>query len=186
MIRRPRGDDQLEQLLRANRPQPRDQFVTSMLGRLDTRRRGLRPQRITARILVAAAVTALALGAAVAAGGTHTVATSITGLINVAKHGVNTPSQPTSTVSSNGSNNGNGNGNNGNGNGIDNAGNGHNGNNGNGAGDNQYSVTICHHTGSSKNPWIELTLSPQGAANHLKNHPEDFIVTPSTPCPPTG
>jgi hypothetical protein len=174
-----RNDEQLERLLRANRPQPREEFVTTMLQRLDSTRRRLRrpPQRLTARIVAAGALTALVLAAAAAAGGAHTVATSVSGLVNVAQQGLNSSNQPISTVASSNSSHQDKNDSNGkddNGNGDDQG----------SAGDQQYAVTICHHTGSATNPWVELTLSPQGAANHLAHHPDDFIVTSTTPCPP--
>jgi hypothetical protein len=61
-------------------------------------------------------------------------------------------------------------------------------------------VTICHRTGSATNPYVAITVSKAGAANHLKNHdgtlnwpaapykPKvltvggDFIADPATGC----
>ncbi|HJQ48890.1 MAG TPA: hypothetical protein VJ838_00030 [Gaiellaceae bacterium] len=152
-------EDEVERLLRANRAEPRDEFVTSLLERLETRQRRFRPQRIGGRVLVAVAVTALAVGAGVAAGAPHVAGTSISNLVHVGQpHG--------------------------------NAGQGQNGSdikNSPSAGDHQYAVELCHHTHSTTNPWVDLFLSPQGAANHLKHHPMDFIVgAPGNPttCPP--
>jgi hypothetical protein len=174
-----RNADPLEQLLRANRPRPREEFVAMWLDRVGGQRGRLRPQRLTARIVAAVVLTGLVLAAAAAAGGAHTVSASVSGLVSVTKRGVNGSSQPISTSANNNGTSQDKNDTNGkddNGNGDDNG----------SAGDRQYAVTICHHTGSATNPWVELTLSPQGAANHLAHHPDDFIVTTTTPCPPTG
>jgi hypothetical protein len=82
-----RPEDEVERLLRANRPEPRDEFVDSMLARLETKRQGPR-QRLSPRVLAAGAVTALALGAGVAAGAVHVASTSISNLGNVAGSGI--------------------------------------------------------------------------------------------------
>ena len=248
-----RRRDPLENLLRASRPEPRSEFAASVLARLEGERARFRLAGLRRRVLIAGFVTALAAGAAIAAGATTTLASSVNGLVQVAAQGAN------GNGNGNGGGNGNGNGggttvtttaqtttaaatavttttdtpkggapvgptgnaqNNksgdetspscppgqndgaqpgvcvpncsGNGNCGDNQGNG-NGSNDNGfgtgngcgesPGDHQYAVTICHHTGSDTNPWVELTLSPEGAANHLANHPEDFIVGVPDNCP---
>lgn len=171
-----RREDEIERLLRTKRGEPRPEFVASLLERLQTQQPRFRPQRVGRRILVAAAVTALAVGAGAAAGATHVAGTSISNLVHVAQSGINGPSQ---TSNSNGSAHQDKNGSNGkedNGNGDDNP---------PSAGEHQYAVAICHHTHSATNPWVELFLSPQGAANHLKHHPDDFLVDSTHPCPPT-
>jgi hypothetical protein len=76
-----RREDEIEQLLRANRAEPRDEYVNSVLGRLETQRPRFRPRRSGRRILVATAVTALAASAAIAAGGAHVAGTSISNLV---------------------------------------------------------------------------------------------------------
>lgn len=61
-------------------------------------------------------------------------------------------------------------------------------------------VTICHRTGSATNPYVAITVSKAGAANHLKNHDGtlnwkaapykagvlqvggDFVASPVTGC----
>lgn len=158
---KPHREDEIERLLRVNRAEPRDEFTTSLLERLETRERRFRPQRLGRRIAVAAAVTALAAGAGVAAGATNVAGTSISNLVHVGNNNSNQPA---------------------NGNGNARVGNGQNS-----AGDQQYTVEICHHTHSATNPWIDLFLSPQGAANHLQHHPLDYAVgAPGNPttCPP--
>lgn len=47
---------------------------------------------------------------------------------------------------------------------------------------NQFTVTICHATGSRTSSYVQLTLSALGAAQHLLYHPGDFILT-SGSCP---
>jgi hypothetical protein len=165
-------EDEIERLLRANRPEPRDEFVNSLLGPLETKPQRFRPQRPGRRILLATAVTVLAASAAIAAGGAHVAGTSISNLVRVAQSGVSSANH---TPNNNGNAHQDKNGSNGkddNGNGDDSA------------GDHQYAVEVCHHTGSTTNPWVPLFLSPQGAANHLKNHPDDFLVDSTHPCPP--
>ena len=45
-------------------------------------------------------------------------------------------------------------------------------------------VTICHHTGSQTNPWVEITVSENALPAHLGHHDGDFVVGPNAPCPP--
>jgi hypothetical protein len=156
---KPHREDEVERFLRANRAEPRDEFVASMLERLQTKRRSGRPQRLGRRVAVAAAVTALAVGAGVAAGGIHTVGTSVSNLAHVGDSGIN------------GSN----------------ADNGNDGGGSNWGGNSETSIPVCHHTSSDTHPWNELFLPPDGAANHLQHHPMDYIVGgPGNPaiCPP--
>jgi hypothetical protein len=151
-----RPEDEIEGFLRAHRAEPRDEFVASMLERLETKRRGLRPQRLGRRVAVAAAVTALAAGAGVAAGAIHTAGTSISNLAHVGDSGIHGPNAD-------------------------------NGDGGNWGANNETSIPVCHHASSATHPWNELFLPPDGAANHLAHHPQDYIVggpgNPTT-CPP--
>jgi hypothetical protein len=168
-------EDEIERLLRANRAEPREEFVASLLQRLETQQRRVRPQHLGRRIAVAAAVTAIAAGAGIAAGGVHAARTSISGLVHVAQSGVSGANHPSN-------NNGNAHQDKNGSSGKDD-----NGNGDDSAGDHQYAVEVCHHTGSTTNPWVPLFLSPQGAANHVKHHPPDYIVgAPGNPttCPP--
>jgi hypothetical protein len=112
----------------------------------------------------------------VAAGATHVAGTSISNLVQVGQSGVHGANHPS-----------NGNGNNSQQNTNSNNGNADDNNSRSSAGDHQYAVELCHHTSSATNPWVDLFLSPQGAANHLKHHPLDYIVgAPGNPttCPP--
>jgi len=172
-----RREDEIERLLRANRAEPRDEFVASLLGRLETKRHRTRPQRLGRRILVAGAVTVLAASAGIAAGGVHVAGTSISNLVHVAQSGVNGANHTLNGDSAHQDKNGN-NGKDDNGNGDDNP---------QSAGEHQYAVAICHHTHSATNPWVELFLPPPAVAAHLKHHPGDYIVgAPGNPttCPP--
>jgi hypothetical protein len=154
-----RREDEIERLLRANRAEPRDVFVDSVLGGLETQRPRFRPRRI----LVAAAVTALAGGAASAAGGAHVAGTSISSLVRAAQAGVTGANHTANGRSA------------------------HHDNGVQSAGEHQYSVEICHRTHSATNRWVALFLPPPAAGAHLKNHSGDYVVgasgSPST-CPP--
>jgi hypothetical protein len=43
-------------------------------------------------------------------------------------------------------------------------------------------ITICHATGSSKNPYVMITISINGLNGH-GNHPRDIIPAPAGGCP---
>jgi hypothetical protein len=195
--------DPIETLLQANRPEPRSDFAVATIARLTAERRRVRTSSLRSRVLVAGLVTAVAAGAAVAAGGASTVSNSVTSLVDVAKQTVNgngngngnggqksaptttstqtttttapttttvvtTSTQTTTTTNGQSTNDPNGNG----------------GGQGDSPGDHQYAVPVCHHTGSSTNPWIVINVSPQGAANHVVHDAPDFIIDATHPCPP--
>jgi hypothetical protein len=42
-------------------------------------------------------------------------------------------------------------------------------------------VTVCHHTHSKKNPWVEIRISRNALKAHLRHG--DFIVDDQHPCP---
>jgi len=44
-------------------------------------------------------------------------------------------------------------------------------------------VTICHMTGSSSNPYVELTINMNGAEDGHANHKGDIIPAPAEGCP---
>jgi hypothetical protein len=84
--------DPVDGLLRDNRRQPRDEYVASMLARLEAERgRLFRPRALGRRVLLAAVVTVLAFGAAVAAGGVQSASSGFTVLVDVAKKSVSSP-----------------------------------------------------------------------------------------------
>jgi hypothetical protein len=162
-----RPQDPIETLLSEHRPEPREAFLRSLLEQVGqaprARTAGIRPRPAAVRLLAAAALTVLALVAATAAAGgvgaaSHGIASVATGHAFGLDSNKNTsPAQSTNTLQAN-----------------DNA--------KKDPGQNQYSVTICHATGSKTNPYVQLTLSPQGAANHLAHHPGDFLAPPEG-CP---
>jgi uncharacterized surface protein with fasciclin (FAS1) repeats len=43
-------------------------------------------------------------------------------------------------------------------------------------------ITICHHTGSEKNPYVEITIDINGLHGH-ENHSGDIIPAPAGGCP---
>ncbi len=50
-------------------------------------------------------------------------------------------------------------------------------------GENTAMVTICHKTGSAKNPYVQITLSSNGAQNGHAKHAGDIIPAPKGGCP---
>jgi hypothetical protein len=46
----------------------------------------------------------------------------------------------------------------------------------------QYKITVCHKTHSKKHPWVQISVGSASWTAHKKHG--DFLVTPSTPCPP--
>jgi hypothetical protein len=166
--KRPR-EDETERLLRASRAEPRDEFVISLLERLDVQQQRFRPQRLGRRALVAAAVTALAIGVGVAAGATQVAGTSISNLVHVGQSGVHTKQAPDRNSK------------------IQKDERGASDTSSSSAADQQYTIEVCHHTNSRTHPWVDLFLSPQGAHYHLTHHPLDYLVgAPGNPttCPP--
>jgi hypothetical protein len=94
--------DSVDRLLRESRPQPRDEYLATMLARLESERRRLfRPRTLGRRVLLAAVVTALAFGAAVAAGGVQSASSGLTGLVNVAKKSIGSPATSSGHESNN-------------------------------------------------------------------------------------
>src|SRR5215207_1793284 len=57
--------------------------------------------------------------------------------------------------------------------------------NGQDDGDNGEMVTICHKTGSVNNPYVEITVSVNGATHGHAKHAGDLIPAPEGGCPTT-
>ncbi len=99
-MRRPWKNDEpspIEEILRENRPEPRDEFSAELLERLES----FRPRRrrlsgpAPGRALAAVALTVVALvGATVAAGGPSQASHSLVGFVNVGDHTKNHPGDP--------------------------------------------------------------------------------------------
>jgi hypothetical protein len=245
-----RRRDPIEAILWANRPEPDKGFAALVLAKLERQETRSNAVAFRRRVLAVGLVTALAAAGAVAAGGASAVSSSISGLVQVADHGVNgnpqgngqqaatttadtttatatttpavstpdstttaatttaatttastttattttttttstaaatTPTPTTTSTAANQSNGGPATPTN-TGTVVNNGSTSNSGEQGESPGDRQYAVTVCHHTDSATNPWVELTVSQQGAANLVAHDPPDFIVGPGSPCPPT-
>jgi hypothetical protein len=175
-----RPSDPIEQLLESERPEPRAEFARSLLARLENRSKvgfSLRARPAGTRLFAATGLTALALvGATAAAGGVGAASHGIVSIANVS-HTFDVHSSKNDSKT-NGkddeSKDEKGNKNDGDNDGDD--------NDHEGSGDHQYKVKICHKTHSEEHPYVELTLSPQGAAEHLAHHHGDFLA-PAGGCP---
>jgi hypothetical protein len=152
---------ELESDLRAARPEPRSDLMRQLVGRVESTRVPFRRSRV--RLALAGALTSGALVAFALAGGfsyTATAASAVAHATGISK-----------AHSSNAGGNGNGGGNSANSNANSNA----------NSSANQYQekVVICHRPPGNPENAQTLTLSPQGAANHLAHHPDDTLG----PCP---
>src|ERR1051325_10202117 len=47
-------------------------------------------------------------------------------------------------------------------------------------------ITICHKTGSTKHPYVEITISSNAAQNGHAKHQGDIIPAPKNGCPSTA
>jgi hypothetical protein len=175
-------DRSIEQLLRANRPKPRDEFAASVLSQVSDAPVPAAPRRTSSprRFALALALTIVALGLAGVLGGISAATAGLTGIAHVAKKAV-TPSHTTSTTvkttssknetTKKGDNNGDKDDQGGK------CGDGDNDNDDKDCGDHdgdhhQYKVGVCHW---ANHKYVLIFVSPQGAANHLKNHPKDKL-----------
>lgn len=158
---------ELESDLRAARPEPRSNLISQLVGRVEATRVPFRRSRV--RLALAGVLTAAALTAFALVGGfgyTASAASSVAKATGISKDHSNNA----------GGNNANGNANgNGNGNANSNA----NSNANPSANQYQEKVVICHRPPGNESNAQTLTLSPQGAQNHLANHPDDTLG----PCP---
>ena len=144
----------IERELRANRPEPRAEFVRGVTGRLN----GERPGRSFARLRVALAGTlatvillALALTGGIgyaASAGKHAVQ-AVQNVVMPDKKAKGKKAKKVKQAS---------------------------------PAQAQYKVTICHRTGSASNRWVAITVSSRALPRHMRHG--DFIVTPARTCPP--
>ncbi len=51
--------------------------------------------------------------------------------------------------------------------------------------DKEGKITICHKTGSAKNPYVEITVSDDAAKDGHATHESDIIPAPEGGCPAT-
>lgn len=151
----------LESELRGARPQPRPELISQLVGRVEATRVPFRRNRV--RLALAGALTSGALVAFALAGGfgyTASAASAVAHATGLSK-----------AHSSHAGGNGKGKGNTDESSAQSNA----------DASSNQYQekVVICHRPPGNPSNAQTLTLSPQGAANHLKHHSLDTLG----PCP---
>jgi hypothetical protein len=50
----------------------------------------------------------------------------------------------------------------------------------------QYKVMVCHRTHSASHPWVQISVATAGWLHGHSKHRGDFLVTPTSPCPPTA
>jgi hypothetical protein len=150
---------ELESDLRTARPQARADLISQVVGRVEATRAPFHRNRL--RLALAGALTSGALVAFALAGGFSYTATAASAVA----HATGISKAHPSNAGGNGNGNGGGNTANGNAN----------------ASANQYQekVVICHRPPGNPSNAQTLTLSPQGAANHLAHHPDDTLG----PCP---
>lgn len=168
-----RGEDKsIERLLRANRPEPRHELVSSILGHVKEARP--RSTRVTSRrrLGLALALTVAMIALAAVLGGISAATAGVGGIFSVATNAV-TPSHTTTTAKTD---------NDGKGKGDDSDADDQSGKGGNDGKDDdenddgdhhQYKVGVCHW---ADHKYVLIFVSPQGAANHLKHHPMDKLA----------
>ena len=177
----------IETLLRAYRPEPDPGFISSILERITPERRAatLLP-RLGGRLALAGALSALALVAATAAaGGVGQASHGVQGIVTSSAHtvGIGHSSPSGGSVTTNGGTTaGKDDEHKGGDDGDDDDDDHHRCHKRHDGHCHEYWKHICHHTDSKTNPWVELTVSPQGAEEHLKNHKYDMWA-PDWGCP---
>jgi hypothetical protein len=167
-----RDENQVDRLLRENRPAPRDEFISTILARVAPPGSRLRRGTPLRRVALATFITALTAILAGLMGGIQGAAAGAGGLAHVAAQTVS-PSHSSSNESGK--------------KGDENGQNGQKGNDGDGDDDgdhdadhHQYKVTICHW---ANHKYVTITVSQQGAAEHKAHHPLDIVPAPPGGCP---
>ncbi|MGN6797550.1 MAG: hypothetical protein ACTHKS_05325 [Gaiellaceae bacterium] len=186
-----RGTDRsIEQLLRANRPEPTREFASSILSQITaspapaTSRRTGSPRRFA----LALALTVVALSIAAVLGGISAASAGLGGIAHIATKAVSPAHTKSTTLNTSSSKKTDDNskddkgkkGNDNNGDKDDKGGKCGDGDNdaddkdcGDHDGDHhQYKVGVCHW---ANHKYVLIFVSQQGAANHLKNHPKDKL-----------
>lgn len=162
-----RGEDRpVEELLRANRPEPRDEFASSLLSRI-----AATPRRVTAsprRVGLALALAVATVALASVLGGISAASAGVGGIFHVATQAVS-PSHNTKADTSGPSTSSNQS----KGKDADDE----DDDNGNNGDQHQYKVGVCHW---ANHKYVLIFVSPQGAANHLAHHPKDHLLTGSS------
>jgi hypothetical protein len=127
------GAGWLEDELRRGRPEPRDEFVRQLSGRISTDSR--RRPALGLRVAFAASFASLIVVALAAFGGIGYAASAANSIARTAQKVVTPKPKPTTGQS---------------------------------AAADQYvsKVTICHHTGSRKHPFVTITISQSALAAH--------------------
>jgi hypothetical protein len=148
---------ELESDLRAARPEPRPDLISQVVQRVEATRVPYRRSR--ARLALAGALTTGAVVAFALVGGVSYTAAAASAVAHA------------TGISNAHSNNAGGQGNGANSNANSNA--------SSSASQYQEKVVICHRPPGNESNAQTLTVSPQGAQNHLANHPDDTLG----PCP---
>jgi len=150
---RRKTDRSVDRLLETHRPEPTDDFASSLLARLASAAPGSRG-RSPRRIGIALALVIVAVALASVLGGVGAASAGMTDIFHVASRAVSPAPQ---TASSSGQS-------------ATNAADNSAGAQSDDSDNSQYQVGVCHW---AHDHYVLIFVSPQGAANHFANHPND-------------
>lgn len=142
----------LETVLRASRPDPSREFVDDLAGRIRARR-SRASGFARARVAFAVGLTVALVSALASVGGLGYAASGAERAVKAAARVVGAPAAKPKQQKVVRRN----------------------------AAANQYKTTICHKTGSAKNPYVEITVSNNALPAHQKHG--DIIPAPPGGCP---